>query len=432
MHAGHGVHRALNQSLELCTIPIPLALNAASQKLAKCSINHASSVLEVSSGGPMSLNIHFSCYVRHGVTSSSSIAIEARSPRHSKKTVLRLLAPFSVHFTTICCASVHMHIDAHISGFLAHPAIVDSCLHIGALVATHNALSSSSSVYIPVAFKAFVVFGPLQLAPSLHAHAKMDANNRTRSALSSYFMRQDENITPCGFQLSDLHAHQLHPERPLGQQSASQFMPIDYTYTIQWQLISPLRPSLEKERLRHGSRHSWLDNHGNPVFGKTTYEYQSVAASFLMNIALIQSLIALAFSEKKIYMMSDASPLHSTILPLERLQPLHHLHNESNAHVVRYSNAASLGIVKVAASEHPEHVWGALLASPLGCEWPTISKDVDAFGQSTFGKGILSPRMLVASHRPAKALTHCNASAGKAIISGGLNGVRSFRIARRR
>lgn len=234
MHAGHGVHHALYQSLELCTIPIPLALNAASQKFANCSLNLITSVLEVSSGGSMSPSIHFSCYVRHAVTPPCSIAHQPWSTRHSDTTILRLLAPFDVHYTTICCANVHMHRDAHISGFLAHPAIVDSCLHIGALAATYKAESSSSTLYIPVAFKAFIVFGPLRPAPSVHAHAKIDASDHIRSALSSYFMRQDGNIPPCGFQLGDLQAQQLHPERPVGKQPASrdQTMPVDYTYTM--------------------------------------------------------------------------------------------------------------------------------------------------------------------------------------------------------
>ena len=382
----------------------------------------------------MSPSIHFSCYVRHAVTPPCSIAHEPWSTRHSDTTILRLLAPFDVHYTTICCANVHMHRDAHISGFLAHPAIVDSCLHIGALAATYKAESSSSTLYIPVAFKAFIVFGPLRPAPSVHAHAKIDASDHIRSALSSYFMRQDGNIPPCGFQLGDLQAQQLHPERPVGKQPASrdQTMPVDYTYTIQWQFNSPLRSSSMKESLQRRATHSWLDIHGNPIVGKATHKHLPITASFLMDVALIQSLVALALSEQKIYMMSDASPLHNSIMPFERPQPLHHLHYGSNAHFLRHSNAASLGIVKVAASEHPEHVWGAVMASPLDCEWPTISKDTDAFGQASSGKGILSPRLLVTSHRQADALTFCNASAGKAIISGGLNGVLPFHIARRR
>ena len=398
------MHHAMNQSLELCTIPFALALNAASQKFVKCSLNHANSVLEVSSGWSMSQKAHFSCYVRQGVTSPISVANEVRSTRLFDKTVLRLLAPFDVHSTTICCAGVHMHTDARISGFLAHPAIVDSCLHIGALAATYKAESSSSSLYIPIAFEAYLVFAPLRLAPSVHAHAKIDANKHTRSALSSYFMRQDANIMPRGFQLTDLHAQQLHLERPLGKQSASPIMP---AYTIQWQYSSPSRPNLKKKRLQCGTTRSWLDNHGNPILGKTTYKCLSIAASYLMDVALIQSLVALKLLEQKIPMMSDASPLCNGV----------------NTHAVHYSNAAALGVVKVAASEHPEHVWGALMASPLDCDWPTVSKDVDAFGQTIFGKGMLLPRMLVTAQRPAKALMCCNASAGKAMISGGLNGV---------
>lgn len=419
MHVG--VHHTTDQNLETCTIPTPLALADASPMLVECSLNHLSSALEVSTSGSKFGNIHFSGYGRHGVTSLHNLKDVLPSLNHSNKTLLSINAPFDVQYATICCACVHMNDERHISGFLAHPAIVDSCFHIGAIVANYKLESSSIYAYIPVAFSAFTIFAPLLQISKVYAHADVNAGKDVH--LSSYRARQYGDTMPCGFQLMNLHARVSHFERSLGAHLTRHPMPI--SYTIQWQCGGRTAPHMIKERvLPCGIGHMWLNDHGSQFFGETTYTYKSVAASFLKDIALIQSLDLLRLSRQNINMMSAASPLYVSMVPSEKpFDPSHHICNRLNICASSYRNAASLGAVKVASFEHPEHLWSAIIANPLSCESPTIPKDTDAFGQIISGRGILSPLVLAAPQRPAGTSMFCKADVGKAIISGGLNGV---------
>ena len=388
--------------------------------LVECSSNHLSSALEISTGGLKLGNIHFLGYTRHGVTSQYNRKDVLPSLNHSTKTLLSINANFDVQYAAISCACVHMNSEVHISGFLAHPAIVDSCFHIGAIVASYNFKTSPRSAYIPVAFSAFTVFAPLQPISKVYAHAEINAGKDV--LLSSYRMRQYGDTTPSGFQLIDLHARASQFEQSLDAHLTRHSMPM--SYTIQWQCGVRVAPHIGKERvLPFGTGHIWLNDHGR-FFGTTTYTYKSVASSFLKDIALIQSLDLLRLSRQTINMLSAASPLHDSVIPSGRpSEPSHHLYNKLNSCASSYRNAAALGAIKVASFEHPEHVWGAIIANSLTYDSPMIPKDTDAFGQVISGRGIFLPLVLVASQQLARTSMFCKAAVGKAIISGGLNGV---------
>ena len=426
MHAGNGVHHALDQNVQTCSLPKPLSSAATSSKHVECSINHVNSEMEISSGSAKYSNIHFTGFVRHGVKLPYNLTKRRRMPsRDSTRTLLSILAPFNVQYATTCCASVHMHSGTHISGYLAHPAIVDSSFHIGAVAATQNIGTFPASTYIPVALDAFNVYAPLQPAYGVFSHAEINANKHIRSALSSYHMRQYGDTVPCGFQLINLHARTVQLQQSLGKYVARQPMPVSYTYAIEWQYSNlSLSYILKRPFLSSDVGHIWQDNQGNRIFGKTTYNIGSATASLLGDIALIQSAVTLGISRQHINLMNPASPRHDSIVPSDRLfLPLHNLHCRSSSAI---SKAASLGAIKVAALEHPEHVWGAVMASRFNNELPVVPKGVDAFGQIIFGRAIQKPLLLVTSQQPEGTLVEYKVVGGKAIISGGLNGVSPF------
>ena len=424
MHVGNGVHHALDQHLQMCSLPKPLSILATASKRVECFIDHVSSDIKVSSGSAPYSYIHLSGNVRRGVELPYNLTKRIRMlSQYSPSTLLSILAPSYVHHAAICCASVHVHSDMHISGYLAHPAIVDSSLHIGAVVATQNIGSFLASTYIPIALDAFNVYGPVQPAHRMNAHAEVNAGKHLLSAVSSYHVRQIGDTTPCGFQLMDLHARAVQLQQSLGKYVARPSMLVNYTYAIQWQCSSSTSSYiLKKSFLPSDLRHIWLDKQGNRIFGKTTYSARSATASLLSDIALIQSVITLAGPTQHINLMGPASPHHNNIVPLER--PSLSFHNLScRGDNSTISTSACLGAMKVTASEHPNNVWGSVMASHYNNELPKVPKGVDAFGQIISGRATQEPLLLVTLQQPERIATECKEVGGKIIISGGLNGV---------
>ena len=417
MHAGNGVHNALDQSLVTCTIPSPLPLTNVSTKGIECSLDHLSSVLAIKTTSSTIANIHFLAHV--GQSFNFKISLEDRLPplRSSNRT-LRILAPSNGRYATLCCACVHMHDDAHNFGYLAHPAVVDNCFHIGAMVAAYNSKASAMSTYVPIGLSAFSVFASFESASGVYAFAEVKSNNDVLSALSSYHMTQSRESMPCGFQANDLQAQAVHLGQSLNKESSKQAMNKSYTYIIQWQNCSPSKSHPPKEcLLQNKLGYMWLDNFGKRVLGETTQDVMSAAMSFLKDIALIQTLLVLPLSGQHVIMMSTSNPLYENVVPSDRtVLPIHGVPSRSNFY------AACLGLVKVAAAEHPEHIWGSVMADSLSCGMPTFPKNVDPFGQIISRRATIFPRMLVTLPQLGSSLMYRKIAVGKTTISGGLNG----------
>ena len=276
---------------------------------------------------------------------------------------------------------------------------------------------SSTQAYIPTAIDGYMVIAPPQQAARARAHAKVNGAESKSFALSSYKMQQEAGIQPSGFQLVDLHAQPAHFNRSFSKHKDGHKEPSSLTYTIQWQYNAPIHVHTpRKKSLKPQIRHTWLDEQSKQLFGETTKLSKSLAASSLADIALVQSMLNLSSPRHSINLISIRDPLSNSILPMSNPSSMFHQNQyRGNGSAVAHT------IAKVAASEYPERVWSALMASPLSIEKPMVPKDTDAFGVIISGRAIQYPRVLPAQEKLPSLYGEILPK--RVIISGGLNGM---------
>jgi len=415
LFAGNKVHQHIDQALHSCTIPNAMAISINVPNHVQCILNPFDSMLTVFTGSLDSRNVHFSAHIAYicRVLGTADDSHRLLSHPHAAVSTNKYLQ--SRH-ATHCFADVHVCGKAFNSGYLAHPTIVDNCLHMGAIMAAKKG-GSSTQAYIPTAIDGFMVIAPHQQAARAHAYAEVNGAESKPFALSSYRMQQEAGIEPSGFQLVDLHAQAARFTRSFSNHKDGHKEPSSLTYTIQWQHHAPTHVRMpRKKSLKHQIRHTWLDEQFEKLFGETTKLSKSLAASSLADIALIQSMLNLSLPRHSINLISIRDPLSNSIMPMDSPSLMFH-QNQYRGN----GNAVAHTIARVAASEYPEHVWSALMASPLSIELPMVPDNIDAFGVNISGRAIQFPRVLPA--REKLPSLYGEILPKRVIISGGLNGM---------
>ena len=144
--------------------------------------------------------------------------------------------------------SVQHQSDADVSGFLLHPAMLDSCLQLGALVqepAADGASPAEAGAFVPAGLAAYLVQLPLQQGRGVHAVVRRSPEAARRAAGATY---RDHTLQSASgavlAALDGLEAKQLHAagsRPPAGAKQAAEVV-----YEVAWQAAA--RAELAAER----------------------------------------------------------------------------------------------------------------------------------------------------------------------------------------
>ena len=307
--AGNGVSTP-NQTITTCTIPTPMFLAIKAPQLVQCTLSNR--IMEVTTSGLQTRNLHMRASVSSYTSPRPKDQFSSYKP--SKSSISSNLArPRMAIPTTISTASLHLSKDAHISGFLAHPAIVDSCFHMGATMAADGDEKQSIKTHVPVALDAFNVFAPLKPASHACACAEISAYLTAAPALSTYKMLQKGDQTSYGFELVNLHARAVQLGKAHNEPSVSFSKPTELTYKIEWQYSDVDNQSSTRRRMKNTKLHVWLDiTSGRPLMMRARIA-SSAAASCLMDIAIIREVLKQPTSRTKTGLSSPYKLGHDEI-----------------------------------------------------------------------------------------------------------------------
>ena len=167
--------------------------------------------------------------------------------------------------------------------------------------------------------------------------------------------------------------------------------------------------------------HIWSDNNTKFLIGSLPSLSKSVIASSLMDVVIVQKFVKGSSPTLGINLLTTAYVSHDDIAPTKHVN-LPHTWFDTDFE----KNAAALATIKVAASEHPQHTWFAVISNPIFKIGTAAHKGNDAFGTMIIGGMIKSPRILMAKQGEYKPMIHANQCPkpllGQTIISGGLGG----------
>ena len=415
------MHTALHQSLNESTIPEPLILdNETSKWYVQCTINRLGSLLEVTTGNISNRNIHLRTHIASILDPSPDAQSQwsKMSQKYSLNLNKRVMHRY--RFSTINVANVHLSKVAHISGYCAHPAVMDSTFHAGAILATETTNNMGPIAYIPVALTAINIFGPLSLASSAHVVAEiLPKGSKSKSAPSGYRLNDARHTSRCGFHLVELHSQEVEMGMHLSKPPIKASKGDSFMYCVQWQDASPIEHMLQKNSSTKSRRHRWLNYHLNASLAKQNLATSSLAASCLADIALMQYLLASpsSMSKASIRLLSTAKLLDDDIAPSRTLS-IGNPQDDCNM----LGGAIACAIAKVAASEYPNHAWSTVITSPLMTKQPLVFGDADAFGVLCYGGSVKQPRILGLPHNVEMDNRQPLFPKGKTVVTGGLTG----------
>ena len=415
------MHTFLNQSLNESTIPEALTLdNEKSKWYVQCTIDRLGSLLEVTTGNLRNRNIHLHTHIASTLDPSPDAQLQwsRMSQKYSFTLNTRVMPRY--RFSTINVANVHLSKVAHISGYCAHPAVMDSTFHAGAVMATETSDNIGPMAYIPVALTAINVFGPLSLASSAHAIAEiLPKGSKSKSALSGYRLNKAKHTSQCGFHLVELHSQEVEVGMHLSKPPIKSSRGDGFMYCVQWQDASPIEHMLQKNSSTKSRRHRWLDDHLNTSLARQNVATSSLAASCLADIALMQYLLAApsSMSRASIRLLSTAKLLDDDIAPSRSLS-IGKPQDDCNM----FGGAIACAIAKVAASEYPNCAWSTVITSPLITKRPLAFGNADAFGVLCYGGSVKQPRILGLQHNVEMDNRQVILPKGKTVVTGGLTG----------
>ena len=399
------MHQSGTHALVSSTIPAPLLLSLAAAVHVQCSASLSDGSLEVTSAaGPAArASVHLRT---SAVQFYSKLPTAAFSPvQHSSLAALlaRSLPAAKQQQHIGSSATLAANPAVHGSGYVAHPALVDGCLHMGARLA--DALQHSRAVvqaWVPVAIGAFCPMRELATADGAWAGAEITGRLQDGSALSSYRLSGGCS-GPALLDLADLQAKpaRMAPVLPAGKTTAEKKPKM--LYKVQWQCSEPLAgmqprgvqgirkalrssASLRRVRAAGSAAASCLRDVTN-VQGAMT---QPPAAGFFLGTRGVQSQGIAGLGTRNLNTLAEG--------------------------------AAAWGLIRVAASERPDIKWAATDLAGSEKIGQQGREGGDAFGTILDAGLAATPRVLAEEEDTSPAHGDLLGVTGRIVITGGLGG----------
>ena len=414
---GNGVFRTLNGMLANCTIPTPLSIGAQAKQIISCKLHLQQCTLEVGTRQHKLRHLQATLLQRQ--------TLERVLPMETSKVAMIVLERKLSNTMEIAksMATVHLHIDKHLSGYLTHPAVLDSCLHGGLALVPQGTLEHAHKTQIPTGLAAYILRKPLVLTSNAYVIIQVHKSPSAMLLSNSYHMQQDHGMRQCGFNVIDLHIQEMR-RNSLQRKDVDPFNPWSkqLSYLISWQ-HSKLQ---ERERgIAKGSAemrmHTWSENHTIFFIGRLPSASQATIASSLMDVGTVQKVVKGSSSTLDLSLLTTGHLGHDDIAPPRHVNLAHKWSD-----IDFEKNAAALATIKVAASEHPQHTWSAIISDPFSKVLTATHKGVDAFGMMLHGGVIKTPHILMAKQEMVKPAIHVNRYpkllSGETLIAGGLGG----------
>lgn len=402
------MQHAGKQALLGSTIPAPLMLYLAASVPVQCVADLASGSLEVFSAATAAAGARQSVHLRTAAVQVSTRQFAPQGKGNPVTPVAAVLAgslPTAKQQHVAATASLAVKAAVHGSGYLAHPALMDSCLHMGARLA--DALQQESALqsqaWVPVAIGAFCPSDALASTAAAWAGAQITGKLPDGSATSSYCLMGGSS----GRALLELAELQAKPARRALEAQANKAAAPRLLYSIQWQTSEPLAGLMAQQarrtRASQSIRKSLKQSRRSRAAG-------AAAASCLEDITNVQRAMT-AHSEADVFSLGTRGVQSQDIA------------GSVSRRVGVPEGAAAWGLVRVAASEQPEMRWAAADAvSALPTRQAAVPGH-DAFGTVLDAGRAAVPRILGEDREAAATLTGTyTGSNGRVIITGGLGG----------
>lgn len=401
--AGNGVHQSSTQALVGSTIPAPLLLSMAAAVRVHCAVSLSNGSMEVTSGATAART---SVHLRTATVQFFSGHPAAAPVQHASNKPRLVAAVMSSKLPR--ATQQHMGSSAILaadqardgSGYLAHPALVDGCLHMGAHLADAlRRTGVASQAWVPVAIGAFDPMQELATVRNVFAGAEVTARLPDGSATSSYRLRGGCDARGL-LHLADLQAK---PARlaalPAAAAAAAEAAP-RLLYKVQWQSSAPLdgmhtlmpRRRGIKKRMRPLSRGAAASSAAASCLGDITNIQRAMAGPGSADFELATQGVSANDIARSCRSASDVA-----------------------------SGAAAWGLVRVAASEHPDARWAGIESAPFAIPARERPTGQDAFGTILDAGYAAVPRILGEDEQAAQAADSFGPT-GRIIITGGLGG----------
>ncbi len=345
----------------------------------------------------------------------------------SKQLSALVISSMSQPFQT---ASLAVDPRRHADGFLCHPAVVDSCLHLGASLAQPSSNGSAPTMHVPVGIQVFAAGDGFLATAAAELHGACQLHSMPAEqgpALSSYRLQQaatdasaDAAVTLGGLEarpirLPTASKAQLFPsvaaaaETARGEQQPDvQTVPL--LYQVQWEAFCPtgqpdgtattqLQPACTLTVARNSSA--------------TNLQLQYGGGKAAQAAPLLSGLLA------ALQQATDGGLTGAEVsLATHRAMQAGH---SISAPTIAAAGAAAWGMLRVAASEVPHARWAATDADrQAACS--QAAPAVDVAGTLERNGTALRP-MLRPSHAAAPAGNDVRMRlAGRVLVTGGLGG----------
>lgn len=320
----------------------------------------------------------------------------------------------------------------HTDGFRCHPAVVDSCLHLGASLAQLPASGAAPSIRVPVGLKALATGGSFQPLPAMELHGACEVHgppDERGTAVSSYRLQQAAHgSAAAAVALSGLEA------RPIRLPAASkvQHFPavaaaagtaaaeqepaahgVQLLYRVLWEAASPAGQQGSGPAGSCAVRATVAISRGG--LAEERLHIPAAGGSAAAVAPTLSHLLA-ALQQAARSRLSGANVCLTTIEAM---------HGGSRVAAPRGSaaGAAAWGMLRVAAAELPTASWAA---ADLDChavgDWAAVAVDVS--GTVERGALALRPMLLPVSdgHAVADRAEPSVNLAGRVLVTGGLGG----------
>ena len=407
MHlVGNGVHKTLGQALLGCAIPASLRMPKDTATPVQCALDLAAGTLEVYSGVASRHLAHLRASTTKLLPPPLPAALAQPQPDASAlaglfKTAVPAAQPVSLPAAT---AGIALRPAEHASGYVAHPAVVDSMLHVGATLAASLEQGAAAETRVPTAIGAFSPHTELCGVPGAWASAAVTGQLPDGSATSSYRLSADSS-PGCAVSLDELRAKALDHVQAAAASPGKENVEPHLLYKLAWQSSAPTASTGQRSTpLRV---HRWLGaSTGMRVPGRRRVA-AAASATCLADMAVLQQAMAKSASTGLSLATSGAQQQEDSICRREW----------------QASDAAGWGMVRVAAGERPDLAWAAMDVQPVLADGARCAPPrMDAFGALVTSGTVAVPRILAHHHGDRLLHDDHTASGGRTVITGGLGG----------